>query len=83
VVRAMLTHLQRVRASALAGLLAGIALAALLIVIAPPLDAALVVTLGVFSLRSRFAHRQQGSVPFVLLGMSAITLVGIVVVLTH
>jgi len=79
----MLTFIHRVRTSALAGLLAGVALAVLLIVIAPPLDAAIVVALWVISLRSKFAHRQQGAVPFVLLGMSSVTIVGIAVVLTH
>jgi hypothetical protein len=64
-------------------LLGGIALGVLLIMIAPPLDAALVVALGVISLRSKFAHSQQGAVPFMLLGMSAVTVVGIAVVLTH
>ena len=79
----MLTHMQRVQASALAGLLAGVVLGALLIVIAPPLDAVLVVALGVISLRSKSAHQQQGAVTFVLLGISSVTIVGLTVVLTH
>lgn len=69
--------------SALAGILVGLALSAVLIVIVFPLDAALLVVFGVISLGSKITHRRQGSLPFVLLGMGSATVVAIAIVLTR
>jgi len=79
---AMLTWL-RVERSPVVGLLAGMALAVVLVTIAPPLDAALVVALAAISLRGKLAHQEPGVTPYVLLGMGAVTTVGIAVVLAQ
>lgn len=64
------------------GLAGGLALGALLIVIAPPLEAVLVLALAGITLRSKLAHREQGTVRFVLLGLSSVTVVGLALALT-